>query len=264
MLHNWLQICLFAALCLPGKVLHASDADDIIESSAKASYVFTHYLKDENIHIRSENGFVTLTGMVSGDFQRSLANDMAENLPGVKSVDNKLGLTSETPSVYSDAWIRNKVKSTLSFHRNVNGIGTEVWVENGTVTLRGKASSTAQKDLATEYAMDVEGVKNVINDITVASAAINQDQTKMAENVNTEMEFFDDASITVLVKTALLYHRSTNPLNIIVTTNDGVVKLEGKVKNAAEKELAGKLTEGVHGVMSVSNKMTVFGEVQKK
>ena len=78
------------------------------------------------------------------------------------------------------------------------------------------------------------------------------------------MEFFDDASITVLVKTTLLYHRSTNPLNIIVTTNDGVVKLEGKVKNAAEKELAGKLAEGVHGVKSVSNRMTVFGEVQKK
>jgi hyperosmotically inducible protein len=256
-LQTLLQICLVASLCVPGKVLYASDLDDRIESSAKESYVFKSYLKDENIHIQSKEGAVTLTGMVSEEYQKSLAGDMMVNLPGVKSVDNNLGLTSETSAVYSDAWITTKVKSILLFHRNVNGIGTEVSVENGAVTLRGKASSTAQKDLTTEYAMDVEGVRNVINEITTAPAAMNPDQAKVTKKIDADIESFDDASITTMAKTNLLYHRSTNALNIIVTTNDGVIKLEGNVKNAAEKELAAKLVSDVHGVKGIVNNMTI-------
>ncbi len=46
--------------------------------------------------------------------------------------------------------------------------GTVVTVQDGTVTLRGEASSTAEKDLITEYARDVDGVRDVKNLMTVA------------------------------------------------------------------------------------------------
>jgi hyperosmotically inducible protein len=155
-LQTLLQICLVASLCVPGKVLYASDLDDRIESSAKESYVFKSYLKDENIHIQSK-----------------------------------------------------------------------------------------------------EGVKNVINEITTAPVAMNPDQEKLTKKVDTDIEYFDDASITTMARTNLLYHRSTNALNIIITTNDGVIKLEGNVKNAAEKELAAKLVSDVHGVKGIVNNMTI-------
>ena len=70
-------------------------------------------------------------------------------------------------------------------------------------------------------------------------------------------EAIDDASITGLVKTALLYHRSTSVLTTTVETTEGVVKLGGKAKNAAEKDLATKLVSDVHGVKKVVNNMTV-------
>ncbi|MBA3013195.1 MAG: BON domain-containing protein [Proteobacteria bacterium] len=252
-----LQICLVAFLCVPGKVLYASDFDDRIESSIKNSYVFKRYLKDENIHIQSKSGAVTLTGKVSEEYQKLLANDMVLNLPGVKSLDNFLGTKGELPVVHSDAWIITQINATLLFHRNVNGIGTQVLSENGAVTLRGKASSTAQKDLTTEYAMDVEGVLNVINEIIVEPIEMKPDKLTTARKADTVIESMDDASITALVKTTLLYHRSTNALNIIVSTNAGMVKLEGIVNNAAEKDLAGKLANDVHGVKSISNDMTI-------
>jgi len=44
---------------------------------------------------------------------------------------------------------------------------TEVDVKDGIVTLQGEATSQAQKDLTTEYAKDVEGVKEVKNEMTV-------------------------------------------------------------------------------------------------
>ena len=256
-LRNVLLIVIAASLCLTGIVLFASDSDDWIESSIKKSYVFKRYLKDEDIRIRSKDGAVTLTGTVFEESQRSLAHGIAANQPGVKSVDNKIELKKETPAVYSDAWLMAKVKTTLLFHRNVSGTATEVFAENGTITLRGEASGTAQKDLATEYALDVDGVKTVNNMMTVAPSALPPDPAKMPEKAGPVLESIDDASISALVKTTLLYHRSTSTLNIAVSTKDGMVKLEGIANNAAQRDLAGKLASDVHGVKSVSNDMTL-------
>jgi osmotically-inducible protein OsmY len=40
-------------------------------------------------------------------------------------------------------------------------------------------------------------------------------------------------------------------------TEEGVVTLSGKAKNASEKDLATELVSDVHGVKSVVNNMTV-------
>ena len=61
-----------------------------IESSAKKSYVFKNYLKDDDIKIQSKDGAVTLTGTVSEESHKSLARETVAGLPGVKSVDNRL------------------------------------------------------------------------------------------------------------------------------------------------------------------------------
>jgi len=150
------------------------------------------------------------------------------------------------------------VKSTLFFHRNVNASATEVLAQDGNITLRGEAASDAQKDLTGEYAKDVEGVKQVKNEMTVASAAaMKSGKTSVGEKIDAMGEAIDDASITGLVKTTLLYHRSTSALKTTVETKDGVVTLGGKAKNAAERDLATKLVSDVHGVKKVVNNMTV-------
>src|SRR6478609_3657664 len=148
--------------------LHASDTDDRIESAAKKSYVFKTYLKDDAIKTDSKNGAVTLTGTVSESSHKSLAENTVESLPGVTSVDNKLTIKGESPAEHSDAWISTKVKSTLLFHRNVSSSGTDVFVKDGVVSLRGEAVNEAQKELTGEYAQDVEGVKSVKNELTIA------------------------------------------------------------------------------------------------
>ena len=67
----------------------------------------------------------------------------------------------------------------------------------------------------------------------------------------------DDASITAQVKMTLLFHRSTSALNTKVETNDGVVTMSGKARNAAEKDLVTKLVNDINGVKSVNNRMTI-------
>jgi osmotically-inducible protein OsmY len=239
--------------------LFATETDDRIESSAKNTHVFKTFLKDDHINMKSKDGFVTLSGTVLDASHKTLAEETVACLPGVKGVDNKLEEKGENrPAEKSDAWLITKVKTTLLFHRNVSGLGTEVLADNGTVTLRGEADSVAQKDLTTEYVMDVDGVDKVNNEMTVSdSAAEKPDDKTMAKNMDTVIEAVDDASITALVKTSLLYHRSTSGLSTNVETKDGVVTLEGKAKTAAEKDLAGKYAGDVDGVKHVNNIMTV-------
>jgi len=226
---------------------HASDMDDRIELAAKKSYVFKTYLKDDDIKIQSRNGVVTLTGMVSEEYHKSLAQETLAGMPGVKSVDNRLEIKGAPPTANSDAWLRDKVKVTLLFHRSVSAGTTEVDVKDGIVILRGDAASLAQKDLTTAYVRDVEGVKDVNNEMTVTTTS---KKTTVGEKI-------DDASITAQVKMTLLFHRSTSALNTKVETKRGVVTLYGKAGNAAEKDLASKLANDVNGVKGVKNRMTI-------
>jgi len=115
--------------------------------------------------------------------------------------------------------------------------------------LEGEASSMAQKDLTTEYAKDIDNVKSVQNNMTVAKMPSAPEAT-MGEKI-------DDASITAEVKSSLLSHRSTSALHTTVTTTDGVVTLSGVAKNYAEKSLVTKLATDINGVTSVINNMTI-------
>ncbi len=251
-----LSLVTVASLFLINVNLFASDTDDRIESSVKKTYVFKTYLKGDDIKIKSTDGVVALTGTVAEESHKSLARETVASLPGVKSVDNKLAVKGEVPAEHSDAWLITKVKTTLLFHGSVSATGTEVLAKEGTITLRGKADSSAQKDLTTEYAKDVEGVKAVKNEMTVVTAVTKPGEKTTGEKVDAMTESVDDASITALVKTTLLYHRSTSALNTTVETKEGVVTLAGKAKNAAEKDLATKRVSDVHGVKKVVNNMT--------
>jgi osmotically-inducible protein OsmY len=239
---NAMNAAMAAAVLISTAIpLFASETDDRIESSFKKSYVYKTYLKDEHITISSQNGVVKLSGDVLDEAHKPMAQDTVEALPGVKSVENTIVVKNDK----SDRWVKMKVQTALVFHANVNASDTEVIVKEGHVTLRGKAMSQAQKDLTTEYAKDVEGVKGVTNEMSMAKAD------------DTIGEKIDDASITAQVKMTLMMHRSTGVLRTSVTTNNGVVTLSGKARNESEKDLVTKLVEDVHGVNSVVNKMTV-------
>ncbi len=230
-----------AVLLVTAVPLFASDADDRIESSFKKSYVYKTYLKDEHIQISSKDGAVTLSGEVLDESHIPMAQDTVEALPGVKSINNIIIVKNDK----SDTWVKMKVQSALVFHSNVNASKTDVNVKNGVVTLKGKAISQVQKELTTEYAKDVEGVKEVKNEMTLVKAD------------DTFGEKIDDASITAQVKMTLMMHKSTGVIRTSVTTNNGIVTLSGKAKNEAERDLVTKLTEDVEGVNNVVNKMTI-------
>jgi osmotically-inducible protein OsmY len=248
-IHPLTLAAIAGTLFLTSSPLRAADTDSRIESSAAKSYVFKTYLKDDSIKVESEKGVVTLTGSVAEDSHKSLAENTVSSLPGVISVNDQLTVAGQQPAEHSDTWISMKVKTALLFHRNVSGLGTDVNVKDGVVILTGEASSLAQKELTTEYAKDIDNVKAVVNDMTIAKTP--------AAPAATVGDKIDDASITAEVKSSLASHSSTSALHTSVSTTDGVVTLGGIAKNDAEKSLVTKLATDINGVTSVINNMTI-------
>ena len=255
--NTFILAAMVSTILLTGSSVRAADTDSRIESAAAKSYTFKTYLKDDSIKTSSKDGVVTLTGKVAEESHKSLAEDTVASLPGVKSVDNQLVLSTESPVKHSDTWITTKVKTALLFHRNVSASGTTVSTKDGVVTLQGVARSLAAKELTTEYAKDIDNVKQVKNEMTVA-ATTTADATATPKPEPTLGDKIDDASITAQVKAALLTHRSTSALHTGVSTSGGVVTLTGVAKNDAEKSLVTKLATDIEGVTSVINNMTII------
>lgn len=187
---------------------------------------------------------MVLSGEVLNDTHKPMAENTAEAIVGVKSVKNNIVVKEDRSPESSDTWIMMKVKTVLVFSGNVSARKTEVDVKDGVVTLKGTATSAAQKDLTTQYAKDVEGVKRVVNNMKL-------------EKKETLGDKIDDASITTQVKMTLLSRASTSAITTKVTTKDGVVTVSGKAQNAAEVDLVTKLVEDVDGVSAVINTMRV-------
>ena len=75
-----IPVVVLLAISLPA---HASRIDDErTELSARQSYVFKTYLQADDIKIQSIDGVVTLTGTVSEESHRSLAQETVADLPG--------------------------------------------------------------------------------------------------------------------------------------------------------------------------------------
>lgn len=250
-----LAILAVAAMPLTTPVPHASETDDRIESAATNSHMFKTQLKDDSIRASSKNGAVTLTGTVADNSHRCLARDTVESLPHVKSVDNQLVATGESPIEHSDAWIAMKVKTALLFHRNVNANKTVVRVRYRMVNLTGEASSVTQLKLTSQCAKDVEGVRAVRNDMKVVRTS-----TRRAP---TTSEKIDDASISAQVKSSLRSHRSTSALTTKVETTNGVVTVTGIARNAVERSHVTKLVIGINGVTKAINAMTIASPIAR-
>jgi osmotically-inducible protein OsmY len=220
--------------------------DARIEQAARESYTFKSHLQGDTIQVAARDGHVILDGHVKNELHRNLAEETVAGLPGVRSVDNRLAVDSPSGSQSADVWLGTTVMAALRYHQNVDAEATNVEVKDGVVTLSGVAGSSAQKELTADIVRGLEGVGEVHNQIQVRPTA--------GQNLAAKL---DDASVTAMVKAVLLGHRGTRVLATKVKTDGGVVTLEGKARNGAERDLVERLASGVRGVQKVHNRMNV-------
>jgi hyperosmotically inducible protein len=161
-------------------------------------------------------------------------------------------------SQQADIGITTKVKSLLESDRAIsNAAQIQVTTEKKVVTLAGPVDSPATKAHAVTIAKGVEGVKKVVDNLTVAPAPVAAAQPAAAEAAPGTATATTDTAITQAVKEKLLLQPETSSGTISVDTHDGVVTLTGTVKSAQEKEQVIQTARNIQGVQRVEDKLSI-------
>ena len=170
----------------------------------------------------------------------------------------------------SDAGITTKVKTKLATDNTVKASQVDVDTKDRVVTLSGNVDSDAAKTRAVEIARQTTGVKDVVDNLSVAGSTATtvpgSNETNAygasggtdANGNRTAGQVVDDAAITSAVKAKLLADPQVGGLKIDVDTKDGVVTLTSdRMNSSAEIDAALRIAKDTNGVKDVQNRMTV-------
>lgn len=149
-------------------------SDASINAAIKSKLTWSKDADGMDLTVTTSGGNVVLAGNVATAQTKQLAEKLARDTHGVRSVKNQLQISDKTVSgknyrnadaaprtMIADSWITTKVKTSLLYSRNVSGFDIGVNTDQGVVTLDGSVNSGAEKALATELANNIRGVKSV-------------------------------------------------------------------------------------------------------
>jgi hyperosmotically inducible periplasmic protein len=149
----------------------ADKSDASVTASVKSALIRNDATKARQINVETQNGVVQLSGFVDSAAAKDAAETTAQNVEGVKRVQNKLMVRDSdrsTGQAVDDTVIAAKVKSQLA---GKAGLGTasdvNVEVNSGVVELSGFVETADQKAKAAELARGIGGVKDVRNNISL-------------------------------------------------------------------------------------------------
>lgn len=119
------------------------------------------------IEVEANGEEVTLSGRVANEPDRALGAAMAQRVPGVKTVVNKLQVDRELERVLArkrDDHITHYVKERFAKSKTLQAVGFDVRTEDGVVFLSGKTRFQVFVLEAAEDVRSVPGVKAVRTD----------------------------------------------------------------------------------------------------
>jgi hyperosmotically inducible protein len=165
----------------------------------------------------------------------------------------------------TDAGITTNVKSKMAADDTVKAHEINVDTKNGVVTLTGDVDSPIAKERAVQIARTTDGVREVVDHLTVTEAAptgglYDRDGVDRGTgNLGDNEPITGDPGITSTVKAKLLADSMVSGLRIDVDTENGVVTLTGNVKSKAEADRAVMIARKTDGVTRVVNNLKVAG-----
>jgi hyperosmotically inducible protein len=180
----------------------------------------------------------------------------------------------------TDTGITTAVKSKFAADDTVKAYQIDVTTENKVVTLAGNVETSAAKEQAVLLARNTDGVRDVVDRLTVSEAAgtagvrdpdpdVDRDiddkaaeqaregQAKAGQTADRAGAVATDAAITTAVKSKLLADPAVGGLKIDVDTKGGVVTLTGTVASRTEADQAIKIARGTDGVDRVVDNLKV-------
>jgi hyperosmotically inducible protein len=193
-----------------------------------------------------QNGGIVLKGAVPSDELRRRAGQIAAAVPDVARVDNQVTLgAAAAPSSASDRTVGEnfddkaldaKVHMAFSLNKDLKGTDLSVTSFKRAVTLSGQVDTPTQRSLAVEIAQRVSGVASVTDQIGVRGALPAASPAAA-----------DAGAAARTAETAVRANASLAPYSLTVTAEEGRLVLRGRVKTAAEKDLAALVARDAAG-----------------
>ena len=153
-----------------------------LEGKLEMVFLLNRHLNNFTIDPEVEGSKATLNGSVESEIDRDLAEEVALNVDGVESVDNKLKVDKERrkdgknegkrsfAQTIEDSTLTAEVKLKLLANSHTSGLNIDVDTERQVVTLNGEVGSAEEKALAKELAANVQGVTNVVDNLSVVKS----------------------------------------------------------------------------------------------
>lgn len=118
------------------------------------------------IKVKVENGFVTLEGELSWNYQKEAAKRVVNHLLGVKGVTNNIRIKSD----FADQVEKVEIEKALFRNRTVDSEDIHVLVSGNKVTLNGTVTSFYERGEAERMAWNAPGVSKVDNELVIEYA----------------------------------------------------------------------------------------------
>lgn len=170
----------------------------------------------------------------------------------------------------TDTGITTAVNARLAADDEVSTYNIDVETADGVVTLTGEVNDARARERAIELARNTDGVRDVIDRITVAGGATpktgsdanlpaTEGQRGPVAPPDPQGDPTANVVLTSKVKTRLLADKTIPGLKIGVDSRDGVVTLTGTVSSEAEKTKALRIARETDGVQKVVDELKIGG-----
>ncbi len=160
---------------------------------------------------------------------------------------------SPAPQEIVDARLESQIMTTYALSPYLRANKLHVSVKNGKATLTGTVDEEVNKELAKVIALGADGISDVENKIVVQANFV----PPKSSSARGYGEFVDDATITALIKSKLMWSKYTDGLSTTVETTNGKVKLVGVADSETSKAFAGRLAMNTRGVVAVDNQLAI-------
>jgi hyperosmotically inducible protein len=223
----------------------------------KAALELNRNLKPYSIDVdASGDGVVSLKGEVPREDFRAEAERVAAAVPGVREVHNEIRINPALPAPaeggrtlgenFDDKALEAKVKLAFSLDKGLEGSKLSVRAYRREVTIGGTVDTPEQHQLALKLAGGTTDVMAVHDEIQVRGQAAAPAAAAASPAAASPAAAGGDRAQAA--KRALAANPSLAPYDIQVREEGGRLILSGRVKTAAEKELAGLVARDAAGV----------------